>query len=104
MRGVDVADATYVVNATIQTNSNEHHDGIGSDVNQTFSIERGENMNKRPVAIIEQDECIGCARCISACPFDAIEMDDDKAIVIEDLCRGCMRCAPACPTNAIKRI
>jgi electron transfer flavoprotein alpha subunit len=58
-------------------------------------------MNR--LAIIEKDTCVGCARCIIACPFGAIEMDDDKAIVTEELCRGCMRCAPACPVNAIKR-
>lgn len=57
------------------------------------------------LAIIEEEECIGCTRCINACPFDAIEMNQqgNKAIVIEDYCRGCMRCAPACPTGAIKR-
>ncbi len=57
----------------------------------------------RPLAVIEEAECIGCGRCISACPFDAIEMNDDKAIVVDNNCRGCMRCAPACPTNAITR-
>jgi len=60
-------------------------------------------MSGRAVAIIVEEECVGCGRCISACPFYAIEMDGDKAIIIEDLCRGCMRCKPACPTDAIKR-
>jgi Fe-S-cluster-containing hydrogenase component 2 len=58
---------------------------------------------KRPVAVIEEESCIGCGRCISSCPFDAIEMDEDVAIVKEEMCRGCMRCAPVCPTFAIKR-
>lgn len=58
-------------------------------------------MNR--VAIIEKEKCIGCGRCISSCPFDAIEMQGSKAVVNEDLCRGCMRCMRACPTNAIVR-
>jgi Na+-translocating ferredoxin:NAD+ oxidoreductase RNF subunit RnfB len=61
------------------------------------------NNGFRRVAVIEEDICIGCGRCVSACPFDAIEMDDNKAVVIEDLCRGCMRCAPPCPVDAIIR-
>jgi Fe-S-cluster-containing hydrogenase component 2 len=40
---------------------------------------------------------------VSACPFNAIEMRDGKAVVIEDLCRGCMRCAMPCPVGAITR-
>jgi Fe-S-cluster-containing hydrogenase component 2 len=58
-------------------------------------------MNR--LAIILEEECVGCGRCVSACPFDAIEMEDGKAVVIENLCRGCMRCAPACPVDAIQR-
>lgn len=58
----------------------------------------------RPLAIIIEDDCIGCGRCVSACHFDALVMNDDnKAEVIVDKCRGCMRCAPPCPTDAIKR-
>lgn len=59
----------------------------------------------RSVAIIEEEACIGCGRCISSCPFDAIEMNEDgnKAIIKDEMCRGCMRCAPACPKDAIKR-
>ena len=62
--------------------------------------------NSRTIAIIIEEDCTGCFRCMVACPFDAIDMNDDGelAIIIEDGCRGCMRCAPACPTNAIKRV
>jgi Fe-S-cluster-containing hydrogenase component 2 len=53
------------------------------------------------VALVKEEKCIGCGRCISVCPFNAIKMDNEKAIILEDMCRGCMRCAPACPTNSI---
>jgi Pyruvate/2-oxoacid:ferredoxin oxidoreductase delta subunit len=55
------------------------------------------------VALISKDDCIGCGKCVSVCPFDAIVMESNKAVVISDLCRGCMKCARVCPTQAIKR-
>ena len=61
-------------------------------------------MFNRRVAVVDQEKCIGCKRCVSACPFDAIVINEEtlKAEVIADKCRGCMRCAPACPVNTIK--
>ena len=47
-------------------------------------------------------ECIGCGTCIDACPFDAIDMIDDKA-VINDKCTACGTCIEVCPTEAIIR-
>lgn len=61
------------------------------------------DVPSKRVAIISEDECTGCTLCISACPFDAIYMENNKAIVDFDGCRGCMKCVPACPTGAIKR-
>lgn len=58
-------------------------------------------MNR--VAIIKEEQCTGCGRCISSCPFNAISMQGNKAVVDEDLCRGCMRCMRACPNDAIVR-
>ncbi|NMB07699.1 MAG: electron transfer flavoprotein subunit alpha [Tissierellia bacterium] len=46
------------------------------------------------------EECIGCGTCVDACPFDAIDMIDDKA-VINDKCTACGTCIEACPVDAI---
>jgi len=62
---------------------------------------RGQHKPAR-VALIIQDECIGCTKCIQACPVDAI-IGAPKLMhtVIEPWCTGCELCIPACPVDCI---
>ncbi|AKO44981.1 electron transport complex subunit RsxB [[Haemophilus] ducreyi] len=57
------------------------------------------------VALIHEDMCIGCTKCIQACPVDAI-IGTNKAMhtVVADLCTGCELCVAPCPTNCIEMI
>jgi electron transport complex protein RnfB len=54
------------------------------------------------VALIREDECIGCTKCIQACPVDAI-VGAAKLMhtVLADLCTGCELCIPPCPVDCI---
>jgi electron transport complex protein RnfB len=54
------------------------------------------------VAVIEEPDCIGCTKCIQACPVDAI-VGASKAMhtVIADWCTGCELCIPPCPVDCI---
>ncbi|MCM0757088.1 electron transfer flavoprotein subunit alpha [Sporomusa sphaeroides DSM 2875] len=54
------------------------------------------------MAILVTKECIGCGTCVSACPFGAIEMMDDKASIME-ACTQCGACVETCPVEAIIR-
>ncbi|SUB65794.1 electron transport complex subunit RsxB [Photobacterium damselae] len=59
----------------------------------------------KSVAFIHEDMCIGCTKCIQACPVDAI-VGGTKAIhtVIKDECTGCKLCVAPCPTDCIEMI
>lgn len=54
------------------------------------------------VAYIREDECIGCTKCIQACPVDAI-LGAPKLMhtVIVDECTGCDLCVEPCPVDCI---
>ena len=56
----------------------------------------------RKIIHIDEDKCIGCGACASACHEGAIEMVDGKAkLTREDYCDGLGDCLPACPADAI---
>jgi electron transport complex protein RnfB len=54
------------------------------------------------VAVIREDECIGCTKCIRACPVDAI-VGGPKLMhtVIASECNGCDLCLDPCPVDCI---
>ena len=47
-----------------------------------------------------KDLCRVCTRCGKACPFEAIDMVEKKA-VINEKCTNCNQCVPVCPFDAI---
>lgn len=54
------------------------------------------------VAVIREAECIGCTKCIQACPVDAI-LGAGKLMhtVISAECTGCELCIAPCPVDCI---
>ena len=55
------------------------------------------------VALIREQDCIGCTLCIQACPVDAIVgASKQMHTVIAAECNGCERCLPPCPVDCIE--
>ena len=61
--------------------------------------------SQRPVevrAVIREDDCIGCTKCIPACPVDAIVgTGKHMHTIFTDLCTGCELCIAPCPVDCI---
>jgi electron transport complex protein RnfB len=59
----------------------------------------------REIAVIDEDVCIGCTKCIAACPVDAITGAAKLMhTVISDECSGCELCIAPCPVDCIAMV
>jgi electron transport complex protein RnfB len=60
------------------------------------------NMGEPQLAEVQEHLCIGCTKCVKACPTDAI-LGAPKMIhyVLHDACTGCGACVDVCPTEAL---
>jgi electron transport complex protein RnfB len=57
------------------------------------------------VAVIDEDRCIGCLKCLPPCPVDAIVGARQLMhTVIADLCTGCELCVAPCPVDCITMV
>lgn len=59
----------------------------------------------RAKIIINQDECIGCKRCVNACNVDALRLNEEtkkaEAKYIDE-CEFCLICEEQCPKQCIR--
>ncbi len=54
------------------------------------------------VVQIQEDNCIGCTKCVAACPVDAIVgASQTNHAVLTEYCIGCALCLPPCPVQCI---
>lgn len=66
------------------------------------------SRNGLGIVLINEELCIGCKACVEACPFGAMQFDEDKEIAIKcDLCHERLKnsegpaCSKVCPTQCI---
>jgi electron transport complex protein RnfB len=57
------------------------------------------------IARIVEADCIGCTKCLKACPVDAIvgAAGQMHTVLIEQ-CTGCEECLPPCPVDCIELV
>jgi len=56
------------------------------------------------VSSVDVDTCTGCGICLKGCLYDAIRIENGKAIVDKEKCVGCGVCVSVCPVKAIKLV
>lgn len=64
--------------------------------------------NDRGLVLIKGEDCIGCRECVTACPFGAMQFDEEKETAVKcDLCLDRIEqglapaCSQICPTRCI---
>ncbi|MEQ9567747.1 MAG: electron transport complex subunit RsxB [Porticoccaceae bacterium] len=70
-----------------------------------LDAESGVEEEETKVAYIIEELCIGCTKCIQACPVDAIlGAAKQMHTVIASECTGCDLCVDPCPVDCIEMI
>jgi MinD superfamily P-loop ATPase len=53
-------------------------------------------------AILNEELCTNCGRCVEVCRFDAIRQQEDRIVIDPIACEGCGVCSLICPVEAIQ--
>ncbi len=61
-----------------------------------------QTWNRSPEVIWKRKKCIGCERCVEACPRDAIRVEKGNRLIDRGLCDGCGACTDVCPSGALQ--
>jgi heterodisulfide reductase subunit A len=65
-------------------------------------MRRGKVAVEAITARIDPELCTGCGACVKVCPYQAVQLGEDrKAAVIDAACAGCGTCGAECPAGAI---
>lgn len=76
---------------------------LGRSADAVEGLAGGASMDQ--IAVIDAEECIGCYRCIEACPVDAIVGAPQYLhAVLDRECTGCELCLAPCPVDCISLV
>jgi heterodisulfide reductase subunit A len=75
----------------------------GAASSAAIPMGRGEYTMELIRATPSDERCAKCYKCIEACPYNAISVNENGNLVVDIIsCRGCGTCAAQCPSNAIE--
>ena len=80
--------------------------GLLLNIDATPYLAKAQEQTRPPaLAVIREAECIGCTKCIQACPVDAI-IGSGKLMhsVLNHECTGCGLCIEPCPVDCIEMV
>jgi MinD superfamily P-loop ATPase len=66
------------------------------------NFEEWKYLSTNQIALIDDEKCIGCGKCIRTCYFNALQFKDGFPKVSQFGCEGCGACELICPVNAIR--
>ncbi len=82
-----------------------------SNLALVLGVSEEDFLEKKPVstnkkAVLIEEKCTGCGKCVNACYFNAIKWNKEKKQPEFNslTCEGCNACSIACPNNAIKLV
>jgi pyruvate formate lyase activating enzyme len=84
------------------------HDGPGIRTTVFFKgcplrclwCQNPESQTFQPELFYNRERCIGCGRCVPACPEKAIEIFEGRSRTNRTLCKPCGACGEVCPEEA----
>ncbi|MBH0095815.1 RnfABCDGE type electron transport complex subunit B [Psychrobacter sp. NZS113] len=100
--GQPVTDAiAQIIDIDIDIDINSHEAKLIAAPSQ-WPIDATSERPTEVRAVIREDDCIGCTKCIPACPVDAIVgTGKHMHTIFTDLCTGCELCIAPCPVDCI---
>lgn len=53
-----------------------------------------------PQLLVYPNRCVGCGKCVGACPLGLITLENGKAVTDRSRCVSCGQCVAVCPRDA----
>lgn len=77
-------------------------DQLAETLGRPAEVFEAETPDQESVAVVIEKDCIGCTKCIQACPVDAIIGAAKLMHTVLPLeCTGCELCLPVCPVDCL---
>lgn len=95
--GIDVKSVNKIAFIACQNNSKPKYKYDGNKSCLSASLVHGGTFEC-------QFACIGYGDCAKACPFNAIKIENGKAVICEEICKGCSKCIAVCPKSLISLV